>query len=134
MLKASKLSREEFIKKHVVDNELTIRMGETSKYTRIPLSQKAWELINILFEKPLKHSDSHCNENLKVIMELMKIQKHITYHCSRHTFAILSLIVLGIRIEVVSNVLGHSSLKTTQIYAKIVDIFRRSQMDKWNEL
>jgi site-specific recombinase XerD len=66
-------------------------------------------------------------------MELMGINKHITYHCSRHTFAILSLI-LGIRIEVVSNVLGHSSLKTTQIYAKIVDTFRRSQMDKWNEL
>jgi site-specific recombinase XerD len=128
MLKASKLTREEFIKKHMVDNELTIRMGKTNKYTRIPLSQKAWELINILFEKPLKHSDSHCNADLKDIMELMGINKHITYHCSRHTFAILSLI-LGIRIEVVSNVLGHSSLRTTQIYAKIVDTFRRSQMD-----
>ena len=133
MLKASKLTREEFIRKHMVDNELTIRMGKTSKYTRIPLSQKAWELINILFEKPLKHSDSHCNTDLKDIMELMKINKHITYHCSRHTFAILSLI-LGIRIEVVSNVLGHSNLKTTQIYAKIVDTFRRSQMDKWNKI
>ena len=133
MVKASKLTREEFIKKHMIDNELTIRMGKTNKYTRIPLSQKAWELINILFEKPLKHSDSHCNADLKDVMELMNINKHITYHCSRHTFAILFLI-LGIRIEVVSNVLGHSSLKTTQIYAKIVDSFRRDQMDKWNSL
>jgi site-specific recombinase XerD len=133
MLKASKLKREEFIKTHMIDHELTIRMGKTNKYTRIPLSNKAWELIHILFEKPLKHSDSHCNEDLKEIMELMGIKKHITYHCSRHTFAIISLI-LGVRIEVVSNVLGHSSLKTTQIYAKIVDTFRRSQMDKWNEM
>ena len=132
MFRDSRLTRDEFMRKHVVDGELTIGMGKTNKYTRIPLSQKAWELINILFEKPLKFSDSNCNSDLKEIMELMGIQKHITYHCSRHTFAILSLI-LGIRIEVV-NGLGHSSLKTTQIYAKIVDTFRKSQMDKWNEL
>lgn len=133
MHKASKLQRNEFIRKHIIDTELSLKMGKTNKTTRIPLSEKTWELINILFEKPLKFSDSNCNSDLKEIMELMGIQKHITYHCSRHTFAILSLI-LGIPIEVVSSVLGHSSLKTTQIYAKVVDSLRRAQMSKWNNL
>lgn len=133
MFKFSKLTRQEFISKHIVGNDLQLRMSKTKKITRIPLSKKAWELINVLFDRPLKYSDSRCNEDLQDIMELLNINKHITYHCSRHTFAILSLI-LGIRIEVVSDVLGHSSLRTTQIYAKIVDTFRTDQMDKWNAL
>jgi site-specific recombinase XerD len=110
MFKFSKLKRQEFIQKNIVGNDLQLRMSKTKKITRIPLSTGAWEMINVLFDRPLKYSDSRCNEDLKDIMELLGVSKHITYHCSRHTFAILSLI-LGIRIEVVSDVLGHYSTR-----------------------
>lgn len=48
------------------------------------------------------------------------IEKHITYHSSRHTFAVVML-MQGVDIYVVSKLLGHRELSTTQIYAHIVD-------------
>ena len=57
---------------------------------------------------------------LKEWMEAAGITKHITYHCSRHTAATM-LLTLGASIYVVSKILGHKSIKMTEIYAKIVD-------------
>jgi integrase len=61
------------------------------------------------------------------------ITKYITFHCSRHTAATLNL-SLGTPIAVVSKLLGHSKIATTQIYAKIVDEAQREAVDKQNEL
>ncbi|MDQ6481279.1 site-specific integrase [Dyadobacter sp. LHD-138] len=52
------------------------------------------------------------------------IDKHITFHCFRHTFATLQL-VLGTDIVTVSKLLGHRDIKTTMIYVKIVDKLKR---------
>ena len=43
------------------------------------------------------------------------------FHCFRHTFATTNALAQGIRIEVVSRMLGHTNIKTTQIYAKVTD-------------
>ncbi len=48
------------------------------------------------------------------------IGKHITFHCARHTFATLQL-TLGTDLFTVSKLLGHSEIRTTQIYAKVID-------------
>jgi site-specific recombinase XerD len=62
-------------------------------------------------------------------MEIAGIDKHITFHSGRHTFAIMALEV-GIPIEVVSNILGHSNLGITQIYARVVDQQKTREMAK----
>jgi site-specific recombinase XerD len=49
-----------------------------------------------------------------------KIGKNVTFHTSRHTFATLSL-TQGVDLYTVSKLLGHRQIKTTQVYAKIVD-------------
>jgi site-specific recombinase XerD len=48
------------------------------------------------------------------------INKHITFHSSRHTFAVMML-DLGVDIYTVSKMLGHKDIKTTQIYAELLD-------------
>lgn len=61
------------------------------------------------------------NRYLKYIADLAGIEKNITFHMARHTFATTVTLSHGIPIETVSRMLGHASLSTTQIYAKIVD-------------
>jgi site-specific recombinase XerD len=58
---------------------------------------------------------------LKEIADLCGIRKNLTFHLARHTFATTVTLSNGVPIETVSKVLGHTSLKTTQIYAQIVD-------------
>ncbi|ROT11740.1 hypothetical protein EEL50_13185 [Muribaculaceae bacterium Isolate-105 (HZI)] len=60
------------------------------------------------------------NAYLKEIADLAKIKKHLTTHVARHTFASMSL-CNNVSIEVISKMLGHSDIKTTQIYAKMQD-------------
>lgn len=62
-----------------------------------------------------------CNEHLKYIVKYCKIDKPVTWHVSRHTFASEVCLLNGVSIETISRLLGHTSVKTTQIYAKISD-------------
>ena len=76
----------------------------------------------------LKYS-SYMNVELTKWMMRAGITKDITFHCARHTFAVLQL-TLGTEIYTLSKLLGHSELKTTQIYAKIVDEKKREAVNK----
>jgi len=121
---------------HLKEGQLSIRTEKTNKLVSIPLSRRALRLIHEyengkLFARPLKQSNSRVNNDLDELMQLAGIQKDITFHCSRHSFAINSLI-LGIPLEVISDILGHSEIRTTQIYAKIVNELKQQQMNKWN--
>ena len=53
-------------------------------------------------------------------MKAAKIDKKISYHCSRHTFATIML-TLGADLFTTSKLLGHANVTTTQIYGKIID-------------
>ncbi|MBY0419936.1 MAG: tyrosine-type recombinase/integrase, partial [Pararheinheimera sp.] len=54
--------------------------------------------------------------------------KHITFHSARHTFAV-RMLTYGIDIYTVSKLLGHSELKTTQVYADIIESKRTEAMN-----
>ncbi|MFR9496357.1 MAG: site-specific integrase [Rikenellaceae bacterium] len=59
------------------------------------------------------------NKHLKQIAKLCGVERRVTYHMSRHSYASLLTLSQGVPMETVSKMLGHSSIKTTQIYAKI---------------
>jgi site-specific recombinase XerD len=66
-------------------------------------------------------SNQKLNSYLTEIADLCGINKNITMHIGRHTFATTVTLTHGVPIETVSKMLGHTSIKTTQIYSKVVD-------------
>ncbi len=65
-------------------------------------------------------TNQKANAYLKELADLAKIQKHLTTHIARHTFATMSL-NNHVPLETISKMLGHSDITTTQIYAKMLD-------------
>lgn len=74
---------------------------------------------------------AYLNKNLKEISEFASLTKKLSMHISRHTWATRAL-RKGISIDKVSKLLGHSSIKTTQVYAKIVNSELDKAMDLFN--
>ena len=66
-------------------------------------------------------SNQKLNSYLKEIADLCGINKNLTFHVARHTFATSVTLRNGVPIETVSKLLGHKSISTTQIYAKVVE-------------
>ena len=115
------------------------RQVKTKKTVTIPLSEEAlrWmpkqvDGIDRVFHE-LKVSTSTVEVVLKEWMKDCKIDKHITYHCSRHTAA-TTLLTLGANLYVVSKLMGHSSIQMTEMYAKIVDQKKVETMNLVNNL
>jgi len=90
-------------------------------------SQKDGKLLPVI-------SNQKVNEYLKEIADLCSITKNMTFHMSRHSFATTIALSNGVPIETVSKMLGHKSIKTTQIYAKITDIKMSNDMQKLAEI
>ncbi|RZM25168.1 MAG: site-specific integrase [Pedobacter sp.] len=91
---------------------LPIAMSLIQKYKLSP------EAINkeTIFPCP---SNQYTNRALKVVAEKAFLNKNLTFHVARHTFATTVTLEKGISIESVSHMLGHSSIRTTQIYSKV---------------
>ena len=96
----------------------------------LPINEQAYSLCG----EPGEHDQqifagltgsSWISRPLKKWIAASGIKKHITFHCSRHTFATLQL-ENGTDIFVVKGMLGHTNVKTTQIYAHIVDKSKRN--------
>ena len=67
------------------------------------------------------NSNQRYNAYLKEIADICGIEKKITSHIARHTFATTVTLANGVPIETVSSMLGHSSIRTTQVYAKVIE-------------
>jgi integrase len=110
-----------------------VRMQKTQKWINVPLSDEAlrWLPVKEDLDEPIFHLYDPVNieKHIAIWMRNAKIDKHITYHCSRHTFATMML-TLDVDLYTVSKLLGHSKITTTQIYAKIIDKKRVDAVSK----
>lgn len=73
-------------------------------------------------------SNQKVNAYLKEIADLCGIQKNLTYHLARHTFATTITLSKGVSMESVSKMLGHTKITTTQIYARILNSKVKEEM------
>jgi site-specific recombinase XerD len=66
-------------------------------------------------------SNQKMNSYLKEIADLCGINKELTFHIARHTFATTITLSNGVPIDTVSKMLGHTNIRTTQLYAKTLE-------------
>ncbi len=84
------------------------------KYHNTPQYQVKGLLLPVLTNQKM-------NSYLKELADICRVNKELTMHMARHTFATTVTLSNGVPLETVSKILGHTNLKTTQIYAKILD-------------
>ncbi len=103
---------------------------KTDTPSRIPLLPQAKAIIEKYKDHPKCInenkvlpilSNQKMNAYLKEIADMCEINKPLTFHIARHTFATTVTLSNGVPIETVSKMLGHRSIKITQHYAKILD-------------
>jgi integrase len=121
---------------HIKDQGYFIQFQQKKTKSReyLPIPQQAYDLMGEPKEPNQKvfddlHYSAHHNSQLLKWAISAGIQKHLTFHCFRHTYATLQL-RNGTDIYTVSKMLGHKDLKTTQIYAKVVDQAKREATEK----
>jgi len=114
------------------------RQQKTQTFVKIKLAETALEILetqkelmknypgNKIFDLLVNHL---ANEYLRMWISFAGINKKITFHCARHTFATMC-ISQGIDIYTVSKLLGHSDVANTQRYAKLTDQKRDQEIDK----
>lgn len=116
-----------------VDGEQWIhrKRQKTDISSRIPLLPTALRTIRKYSQHPQcihqgrllpVPSNQKMNAYLKEIAALCGIDKQMTFHTARHTFATTVTLLNGVPMESVSKMLGHTNLRTTQHYAKILDV------------
>jgi integrase len=125
------------------DNEgktfISYTQKKTQKWENLPLSNEAMKFLpergNAGDDDVVYRLSNGGYENgiLKTWAKSAGIDKRVTFHVARHTNATL-LLSLGAPIETVSKILGHANIKTTQIYAKVIDKSKRDAVDKLDGL
>ena len=95
------------------------RRRKTGSMYKLRLLPKAMSILKKYDYNLNILSNPHANVELKKIEKIAGLKKHISMHVGRHTFATLAL-SSGVRIETVSRMLAHADIKTTQIYAKVL--------------
>ena len=104
--------------------------NKTGNRFSIPLLPKALRILEKYVDHPEcsvkrtilpMRSNQKLNSYLTEIADICDIQKNLTCHIARHTFATTITLTNGVPIETVSKMLGHKNLQTTQIYSKVID-------------
>lgn len=118
---------------------IKINRKKTDEKSTIPVLKIVEDLIIKYEDNPLSisknklfpvSSNQRMNGYLKEIADICGIRKELTTHIARHTFATTVTLNNDIPIETVSKMLGYSSLKTTRIYARILDRKIENDMNK----
>ena len=126
----SKLNSRNIQKGSDENNWIIIDRTKTESRCRIPILPVAQEIMQKYENHPVTCSSNRIlpvlsnqkmNSYLKELADVCGIRKNLSMHVARHTFATSVTLSNGVPIETVSKMLGHTSLKTTQIYARILD-------------
>jgi site-specific recombinase XerD len=120
---------------------INFQQKKTGEYHRLPMLRKAV----VIYDKYKRErnmtgyvlprlSHQKLNLYLKVIAEITGISKPLSHHVARHTAATTIFLQNGISLETTSKLLGHTNLKSTQIYAKVTNLMLKRATDELDKL
>ncbi|GMQ31636.1 site-specific integrase [Algoriphagus confluentis] len=130
-------------KEHLINGpsgNLWIKTQRNKTHTpvKIPLLPKALQVLEKYNEDPRAEvkglllpviSNQRLNTYLKEIADICEIEKNLSFHVARHTFATTVTLQNGVPIETVSKMLGHNKITTTQIYARVMEVKLNEDME-----
>jgi site-specific recombinase XerD len=126
-----KLKQNEVVKGADGEMWIVTKRLKTDNPTRVPLLPSALSILDKYSDHPTcsikgkalpVSTNQKMNAYLKEIAGVCGVNKDLTFHTARHTFATTVTLSNGVPIETVSKMLGHTNIKTTQHYAKILDL------------
>lgn len=123
----------------IKNNRLVTRRAKTNKKTELKLKESIISILgepknsnDLIFNFKSKNgkiiSDNGVNKCLKNWVKRAKIDKHITYYCSRHTFAV-QLLSYGANLKTVADAMGHSDTRNTIKYLNYIDSLKDEAVD-----
>ena len=110
---------------NIKNNQIQLTQTKTKGSVYIPLNKNAENILdkqrdNKEYIFKLSSHNSSVNRTLKKLIKRTTIDKDVSFHSSRHTFATL-LISSGVNVYTVSKLMGHSDIKSTLVYAKVIN-------------
>jgi len=120
----------------IQEEYLVFSQQKTRGMERLKLSETALEIVQSQLNEYSGQdylfnliADVHTNAQIKTWAKRAKLNKKVTWHVGRHTFATLAL-TYGNDLYTISKLLGHREIKTTQIYATLIDKKKDEAIDK----
>ena len=107
-----------------------VKRQKTKTPVKVPLLDEAKRILGIYRDYPCEQnghkllpvlSSQKVNKHLKKIAELCDIDKKLTFHVARHTFATTITLLNNVPLVTVSNLLSHKKISTTQKYARVIE-------------
>jgi integrase len=132
-------SNVDFSNKRLSFNQKKTQGHSSKSYVDIPLTDELIELIGTpqtddrdekVFKLP---SQTMCLKALKHWVAKAGIQKHITWHCGRHSFA-MNILANGTDIKNVASLLGHSGIQHTEKYTRAIDSLKQEAINSLPKL
>lgn len=121
--------------KNVDGDVLKLMQAKTGKEVVVYLNDAATDILQergkrdeLVFTLP---SSSYASRSLKMWVQAASIDKHISWHCARHSFAV-NVLTHGADVKTVSSLLGHAGLKHTEKYTRVVDDLKRQAVKSIN--
>lgn len=106
--------------------------GDVTNRFIFPLLHDSTDINDpIILDRAISSQTAYTNKNLKIIAKKVGLDKHISFHVSRHQFACMAL-KKGISLDKVSKILAHQNIRETQIYAKVMNQEIDKAMDAFN--
>lgn len=128
-IEVKNLRRKSIIRGLDGEDWINVRRKKTNTPVKLPLLDESKRILEKYAHFPKQESDvllpvisnQKVNQHLKTLANEISLDKHLTFHVARHTFATTVTLLNDVPLETVSKLLGHTKLRTTKKYARVVE-------------